>query len=189
MEFLLDVTVLFAFVLALALLIERFIEIVTSFVKLLDSRLDWHTYWTKKARKMKITLEQKMNVFEYADPESVARVLTGFRELILNEQGGYEGTIPIISGDLVRAITTRSICKIVAVLIGVWLAFCLKIDFVAIWQNAQADLSGQQLQATAQSFGMILSGIAIGLGSGPVHKIITTIEKRREKQQKKGGTP
>jgi hypothetical protein len=30
-----------------------------------------------------------------------------------------------------------------------------------------------------------LTGIALGLGSGPVHKVITSIERRRDKKARK----
>jgi hypothetical protein len=192
MEAILDITVLFALVLILALLIERFFEIVKSIYDFFDSRLNWHHFWTERAKTLRDILEKKMNVFEYVDPKNAKAILVRFQELILNEDGEDSGNIPLISGDLVRAATIRTILKILAIMIGIWLAFRLKIDLITIWQNAQ-----EEIRFTAglpkiadymepKAYGIILTGIAIGLGSGPVHKIITAIERKREKHRKEG---
>lgn len=187
MEALLDVTVLFTLVLALSLLIERLFEIFKGIYDFLDSRLNWHHFWTKRAEKLGAILEKKMNVFEYVDYKNAAAISGRFQELILKDEEGNSGAVPIISGDLVRAVTIRTILKVLTILIGIWFAFRLKIDLVAIWQNAQAELTNSTFVIEPKTYGIILTGIAIGLGSGPVHKIITVIERKREKQKKKGG--
>lgn len=187
MEALLDVTVLFALVLSLSLLIERLFEIFKGIYDFLDSRFNWDQFWNKRAEKLGAILEKKMNVFEYVDYKSAAAISGRFQELILKEGEGNSGAVPIISGDLVRAATIRTILKALTILIGIWFAFRLKIDLIAIWQNAQAELTNTIGGITPKTYGIILTGIAIGLGSGPVHKIITVIEKKRERQKKKGG--
>jgi len=190
MDALLDVTVLFAFLLTLALLIERLFEIVKSIYDFLDSRFNWYTFWTKRAKKLGNLLEKRMNVFEYVDPKTAATVSRGFQELILKEREEYSGTIPIISGDLVRAVTIKTIFKFLAIAIGICLAFWFKIDLIAIWQNTHAELTESALNINSidpKIYGIILSGIAIGLGSGPVHKVIIAIERKRDSLKKKGG--
>ena len=192
MDALSDVTVIFALLLTLALLIERLFEILKSIYDFLDSKFNWHTFWTKRAKKLGNLLEKRMNVFEYVSPKTAAAVSRGFQELILNEKEEYSGTIPIISGDLVRAVTIKTIFKILAIAIGICLAFWFKIDLIAIWKNTHAELaaSARRVYPTPlKAYGIMLSGVAIGLGAGPVHKIIIAIERRREKLRKKGGKP
>jgi hypothetical protein len=181
MDGLLDVTILFAFVLALSLLIERTLEILKSVYYLLDSRWDWHRFWTKRARKLGKLLEKKMNVFEFADSKGVAAILSRFREMLLDEKSEYAGSVPVVSGDLVRMVSVRSALKVIGVAIGIGLALAYKIDLVEIWKSADTSVPKPE----GFTSGMVLSGIAIGLGSGPLNKIIKAIERKRKKR---GGT-
>ncbi len=107
MEALLQVSVLFALVLALSLLIERFLEMLKATYDLLDSRLDWHRFWTRMTYRLRDRLEQRMGIFEYVTPRAAAAILRRFRGMLLNEQGGYSGSVPVLAGDLVRAFTVN----------------------------------------------------------------------------------
>lgn len=187
MEALLKVTVLFTLVLALSLVIERFIEILKAVYDLLDSRLNWHTFWTRQTIRLRDRLEKRMRIFEYVDPKMAASALYRFRDMILNEQGGYAGAVPILSGDLVRAFYIKVVFKCVAIGLGIGLALWLKIDLMGIWQNASTEPGKLRIFIESPTIRFILSGMAVGLGSTPVHKIITMIERRQKKQQQKGG--
>ena len=186
METLLNVTVLFALVLALSLLIERLLEILKAIYSLADSRLNWYIFWTRKTQRLKDRLEKRLRIFTFTDPEDVASVFHRFREMLMSQNMGYSGTVPILCGDLVRMAYIKTVCKCIAMGLGVGLALWLKIDLMAIWQNASQEPSKWQITLTSPTLRMIFSGIAIGLGSGPVHKIITVIERKKEKQAAKG---
>jgi hypothetical protein len=168
------VTVFFA--LALALLVERLLEVLKSGYDVLDSRFNWCEFWTARAYAVADRLERRLRVFEYVKPEAAQPVLNRLYNVLLNTQGGYSGTALVLSGDLVRAAGVRLGCKLVGMAIGVALAYWLKIDFVRLWTPPPG--FPQQLWAPG-TVTTIASGIAIGLGSGPVHKIITTIEKQQ----------
>jgi len=190
MDALLEITVRFALVLALSLLLERILEILKALYDLVDSRIDLYKFWTMRAYKIRDYAEKKLRVFEYVSPEKAAPVLQRFSEMLPNGQRNYSGTIPVLSGDLVRALAVKIGSKIIGMGLGVGLAFWLSIDLVALWQNGEplpAILSPLESFLVAQPVHIALSGIAIGLGSGPVHKIITAIEKRREKRKEEGG--
>ena len=176
-----DVTVLFALALALALLIERLLEMLKSLYDMLDGRKDLYTRWTRKAYKIRDYAERKLRVFEYVEPEKATPVLQRFSEMLLTGQQGYTGTVPVLSGDLVRALYVKIWSKVLGVILGIGLAVILKIDLVSLWQLKDPSQESTPLH-------WILSGMAIGLGAGPMHKIITSIEQRREKAQK-GGKP
>jgi hypothetical protein len=184
-EALLDVTVLFALALAMALLIERFMEVLKAVFDLLDSRWNWHTFWTRRAKSIAAGLEKRLRIFQYVDPKKAASALQRFSDLILNEQGGYAGNVPLLAGDLVRTLYVKVASKIIGIGLGITLAFWSGINLLAIWNDAAAGSAWELNLAPWLSF--ILSGIAIGLGASPLHKIITTIERKREKRRTNGG--
>ena len=186
MEGLLNVTVLFALALALSLLVERFLEILKATYDLLDSRFDWHRYWTKKTFRLKNTLENRLKVFEYVSTKKAATALQRVKDMMLNEQGGYSGEIPVLAGDLVRAVSIKVLFKFIGILVGIGLAFWLNLDIVKVWQEASVEGSKFNFAVSSSTLRIILTGITIGLGSGPMHKIITTMEKRRKKLAGKG---
>jgi hypothetical protein len=184
-DYLLDVTVLFALALAMALLIERLLEILKALYDLLDSKRDWYKFWTGRARRFAENLENRLRIFEYVEPKKAAEVLRRFNDLILNEQGGYAGEVPVLSGNLVRTLHVKVATKIVGIGLGIGVAFWSGIDLVSIWNEAAKGGAWELKIASWLRF--ILTGIAIGLGASPLHKIITTIERRREKRRENGG--
>ena len=180
MDIILEVSVLFALTLALAFLVERFLELLVAFFNLLDSRFDWHTFWTKQAFKLRDRLEQKLKVYEYVAPEKAAFVLNKFHDVILETPKNYSGKIPLIAGDLVRALWVKVITKFIGIALGIIFALSLKIDLISIWRAA----AGENVNWIPQLpliFSYIFTGIIIGFGAEPVHKIITFIEKKRKK--------
>lgn len=192
MDSLFAVTARFAFVLALALLLERAMEVLKSSYDLLDSRLDLNNFWTKRAYRTRGLLEKKLRGSEHAGPKYAARVLRRFSEMLLNGQGGYSGSVPVLSGDLVRTRAVKVGLKVVAITSGIALAFAYGIDLVALWNGGHAatgEPSSFGKILNSQGVHYILSGTAIGLGSGPVHKVITTIEKKRKRQKEKADRP
>ena len=195
MEVLLNSTVLFALGLCLSIIVERVLEILKCAYDLVDSRCDWYHFWTQRAEKVSKKLEARLRVFEYASPKMASAALRIAHEVLLGKENGYTGTIPTVSGDLVRAFWIKVILKIVGVLFGIALALQFKVDFIVIWHTtyeqmktaaAQTAIAATPLQEPT-SLGMVLTGVAIGLGSGPVHKIITAIEKSWEYRKKRAG--
>ena len=84
---------------------------------------------------------------------------------------------------MIRQVFTRAAAKILGMIFGVLLAYLFQIDLIAY---VNPDFTGAapvtDYHFTLQIF---VSGLAIGLGAAPVHKVITTIEKARKKRQAK----
>ncbi len=173
-EVLNNVTVLFTLALGLALLLERFLEVVKGGIDLLDSHYDGYLLWTKRAEQARTVLERRLRVFRYLTPERLRLVLNRMYDVLVHAPDAAPGPIPTISGDLVRAAAFRIGAKVVGIAIGIWLAVWLQIDLIKLWPSVDAG----QLNVS-EGMGRILTGVAIGLGPGPLHKIITTIERRR----------
>ncbi|MCX6581029.1 MAG: hypothetical protein NT166_12695 [Candidatus Aminicenantes bacterium] len=176
-----QVTILFTLVLALSLTVERFLEVLKAVLAMVDDRLKWRHFWTRRAEALKKRLESKMGVFEYVDPKKAAAILNRFEQLLLGEKDGYTGTVPVISGDMLRSAGFKLICKSAGILLGIFMALWMQIDLLKIWHDAAGTgMTGNIPSATLR---IVFSGIAIGLGSGPVHKMITAIEQKRGKKE------
>ncbi len=166
-------TLVFLLALALALVIERILEILKAAWDLLDSRADLYRFWTKRAQRARDYLERRLRIFEYVDEKKAASLLDRFSEMMLGPQHGFDGQVPVISGNLVRAVWVRLAAKLLGMAIGVALAFLLDLNLLR-WLSDRTPLPGPA--------GIALTGALLGLGSGPVHKVITEIEKRRQKR-------
>ena len=186
MDVILNVTLLLALALALSLLIERALEVLKTGYDLIDSRCDLYKFWTKRTYKIRNSLENRLRVFEYVSAEKTAIVLDKFRSKLLNKTNSYSGEVPILSGDLVRAVYIKSISKIFAIGLGIAAAFAMKVDLVIIWQRT-ADIDTFKIleSINTPAIRKLISGVIIGLGSSPVHKLISSLEKKREEKRKK----
>lgn len=182
MEALSQPTVFFAMVLALALLTERFIEIVKIFFDWLDYLFGFDAFWSRKAQQLHVKMRDQLGFVGRINPDLQKKIISCYRDRTLNNVGDYDGRTIIISGDLIRVAFTRAVAKVLGMSFGVLLAWLFQIDMIA-YVNA----SGEVAAASARHFNLyiLVSGLAIGLGAGPVHKIITTIEKSRERRKAK----
>lgn len=166
-------TLVFTLALALSLVIERVVEICKAAYDLLDSRYDWAAFWTRRTHRIRDGLEPRLRAHGWVDPDGAARILTRFDEMML---GGdrKEASVPILCGDLVRAVHVRAGTRALAIVLGIWAAATLNVDLV-VWAKHVA--AGPPPAPT--TLGLAATGIVLGLGSALVHKAITHIEKRR----------
>ncbi|MBL7095427.1 hypothetical protein ISS22_15855 [candidate division KSB1 bacterium] len=185
MNVILEVTVLLTLVLALSFLIERLMEILKAIYDLLDSRLDWYKFWTIRTYKVRDKLAHKLKIVEYVSEKNLASILNKFGEKLLNNTNEYSGTVPVLSGDLVRTVSVKSTSKIISLILGIGIAFWMNVDLLKIWQEASGDTSLWLNQITTPGLRIGISGVIIGLGSNPLHKFVTTIEKKSKKKREK----
>lgn len=176
METLEQATVVFTLAIALALVIERIIEICKALYDLLDTRRGWAAFWTRRARRIRDRLERRLAAHGWIDPAGAARILTRFDEMMLGPRDGHHGTVPVLSGDLVRAVHVRAGARLLSVALGIVAAWVLRVDLVA-WAR---ELEPGVVPAPTAA-GIALTGLTIGLGSAIVHKVIGQIEDRRRR--------
>jgi hypothetical protein len=183
---LLDSTVLYTLVLALSLLIERFVELAKTIFDYIDYRKKGYLYWTKCAEALQKKLVRKLSMLEYAEPGNDVKLLNKYGDRSLNEAGTYKGMAFVISGDLMRVMFVRGAAKFLGMMLGVLLAYLFQIDFKQIWQEIGNATVASVAHAERQlTFTIAISGIALGLGAGPMHKLITTFERANKKRQEK----
>ncbi len=182
----LQATAIFTLVLAFSLLIERLLEVLKSFYDWLDSHFDWYHLWTRRAYGVKAFVEHRRRLFQLIPPLAQAAFLSRMSEMLLQRPGGGCGPIPVVSGDLVRVVHVRVAAKILGITIGITLAHTQQLDLLKIYHDVAGDMVLWGLDRIPLNWrpelGRILTGVTIGLGSGPVHKIITTIERKRDEK-------
>ncbi len=183
MNVLLEVTVLLTLAMALSFLIERLLEILKAIYDLLDSRLDWYRFWTIQTYKTRNKLANKLKIVEYVSEKDLMSLLNKFKEKLLNSTDEYTGIVPVLSGDLIRTAFIKSISVILGMMLGVLIALWMKIDLLKIWQEATSDAALWIIQIKSPQLRMALSGIILGLGSNPLHKFVTTMEKKSKEKR------
>lgn len=181
-----EVTVVFTIGLAFALLIERLLEVLKTVYDLLDSRYEWRHFWTRRTERTRDFLERRLHLSQHLGPEVTAAALVRFNEMLLGPSQGHTGSVPVLSGDLVRATGLRLAAKLIAIALGLALALKFRIDLLALSGLIVDPVSGAP-RLTA--LGMVITGIAIGLGSAPMHKIITTLENRQRLRSRRAAVP
>ena len=169
-------TALFALGLCLAIVIERLLELLTTVIDVVDGRLNWCDFWDRRANDTREFLERRLRVFEYVDVKEAAGLLRRFNDRLLDSTSAENGGVPVICGDLVRTLWVRIGTKLVGILIGIAFAYAFKLDFLSVFQNptdSAPPFHSGQAWAT---------GVILGLGAGPVHKVITKLEQRRDER-------
>lgn len=184
MEGLTHTTVLFTLVLALSFVVERLLELLKTVYDVLDSRLDWHRFWTQRAIRLRDRLVNELRILEYASPRQIATVLARFSAAMLGEQSESNATVPVIAGDLARVMGIKVGARLLAIAVGVGLAVIFSIDLVDVVAklvDPKVNIAGE----LPQGLRIFITGAFLGLGSGPVHKFIVLIERRRAESDKK----
>ena len=180
MDMLLDQTVIFAFMLTVALLVERIVEILKSIYDFVDCNTGMAAYWTRKAEVLQVKLEHAFLSLEKGNYNKIGMLVKQYADVQVD---GVKDGVVTISGDLLRATTVRFAAKIIAIILGVMFCMSFELDIIAAWQEA-AELkqvnSGFSLGDTSRK---IITGAMVGLGAGPLHKIITTIERSEKKRK------
>lgn len=176
-------TSLFFLGLALALVIERILELIKTGIDVVDGRRNWCRFWDGRALATRDYLERRLRIFEYVDKKEAAGLLRRFNDRLMSTQSADTGAVPVICGDLIRTLWVRIGTKAVGIVIGIIFAYAFKLDFLSVLQHPtdlQPHFEGRQAWAT---------GVILGLGAGPVHKIITKLEEKRDERlaAQKGG--
>jgi hypothetical protein len=184
-ETLSDATLVYLAAMALAFVVERLLEVLKAAFDLADSTAGWHGAWTARTEAIATKLQRRLARLGDAERPAAA-LLYRFTEMNLTTQGGYSGTLPLLSGDLVRSLGVRVAAKLLAVSFGIGLAMWLQVDLLAAFAKAGGESPWWVPTVSDQAVRWALSGAAIGLGTTPLHKLITSLERasaRRRAQE------
>ncbi len=178
MDNLWSVTQIYLTVLILALLVERFMEVLMEVWNYLEWKAGWNEFWNRRAEALRDKFEQKAGAQILSQKLDISVLIYQLRHVVLSHKEGHSGAIPIISADQIRQVVVSTSTRVVASLLGIALCVAAGVNLVQI-------LEINFLQSWPGFIQVTLSGVVIGLGAEPVHNIISSVEKRREDRAKR----
>lgn len=168
---------LMALAIVLSLGIERLLEIIRAVEDYREARNGAVNKWQRIAEKLRDRIEVRLEIAKGAGQSTFQRVLTLACRYLSPAPAGTAGLIAI-STDQIRTLSIQLLCKLYGVLLGIGLAFVFKLDLFALVNASIHQTDGYQIILPSW-LGIILSGIALGFGASPVHKLIVALERVR----------
>lgn len=173
-------TLLLGTALLCALLIERLLEIGKSLYDYLDARRDFSDYWNRKAERIGNQLAVRYRHDATRNEVAFDPVLMlARRYFVASETVDGEWRV---SADLVRQNILQGRFKVLGMLLGIAIAFGLQLD---LFQLTDFVLSGTR-PGEPDVLGLILSGVAMGLGATPMHQLLSRLEQAGQARRRRG---
>ena len=171
--------VLLTLAMFLAIGIERLLELVRAVFDHLEARQGkaGAEKWEAAAYKLRNRIEVRLNNARSGGEPALQLVLSIVCRY-LGPPSAESGGLIAISVDQVRSASIRLRYKILAVALGIALAFLFQIDVFALVDQELNHEAGRSILVPAW-LGIVVSGAVMGFGAGPVHKIITALEEAR----------
>lgn len=186
MEVLTKPVLLLGLAMILALIIERLLEIGKSIYDYMDARSNSTDRWTKKAQQVRDHLEIRLDTAK-ADNRNDFDLVIAMASRYLSPSGPGQSGLRAVSADKVRALATKAWFKTIAIFLGIGCAWLCDIDVLKLVELSM--LKTEEVRTYDSSwFGILMAGVAMGLGAAPMHKLIAALEKARELRRQKEGS-
>jgi len=186
MEVLTQPVLLLGLAMILALIIERLLEIGKSIYDYMDARSNSTDRWTKKAQQVRDRLEIRLDTAK-ADNRNDFDLVIAMASRYLSPSGPGQSGLRAVSADKVRALTTKAWFKAIAIFLGISCAWLCDIDVLKLVELS-LQKTGEVGTYDSNWFGILLTGIAMGLGAAPMHKLIAALERARALRRQKEGS-
>lgn len=166
----------------LAIGIERLLELIRAISDHLEARSGNTDKWDKRAKDIRDRIEVRLNnarVNKRTSLKAVLLVVCRYLSPATAESGG----LMTISADTVRSMHIKIRFKLLAIILGIGFACLFQLDiFELVDKSIYGDVgSGKKLPPPL--LGIIITGISMGFGAGPVHKFISALERARKKRR------
>ncbi|ASP39139.1 hypothetical protein CHH28_10805 [Bacterioplanes sanyensis] len=166
---------LIATTLFFAFLIERLTEIVMALFEYGEVRFGWYRFWQRRAARIAQTLAQPRDA---AWQQEIQRALERY---LSREANG----VTAVAVAQVRRVYLQVVTKVLSVVVGIILAWLFDLNlFAAIDQlnNAATEQASPYFSAQLLPHGLalVLTGLVLGLGAGPLHKVISALDRARK---------
>lgn len=168
-----------------ALIIERLLEIAKSIYDYIEAKKDFSGFWNRRAISIR---ERLQNRLEKAKENKLQKTVFEYlaSRYVNADHPGYEGA-PVISANKLRAFTVKGVSKTIGAILGITVAFSLGINvfsLIAQWTNTPEALSLGLFQVDLPDWlEYIITGVIMGLGSGPMHKFIAALERAKRNRK------
>lgn len=184
MEVVTTVSVFFTLILAFALLIERVLEVIKISVSYIELNFNAHRLWTSLACRLAKRLERRLRLFDFVDPAEAQAVLRGKKHLLYGH-GSDSPQVIVLSADLYRRACIKIIMAVMGIVLGIIIAHNAGIDFFELCKAVTGEKLAGPVSDAPRWVRVYISGAAMGLGSKPVHKIISAIEDKKKLKEGK----
>ena len=183
-----ELLVLYLKILLLALLVERVMEVLMSAWEYAEWKRAMHLFWNKRAQRIQRRFETQAHRNVFTRALSLTPIARQARAFTRADDGLHRGNLVIIDGTLVRRVAVTVGARTVASVLGVLLCWVASINFVELIREVAME-DGTTLSTLLGGIPIWLqifvSGILIGMGAEPVHRIIQNLERRREQSVKR----
>lgn len=168
--------ILLAGVIFVSLIIERLLEILKAWYDYLEAKHNWYNFWNISAEK----IQGRIEIFLKDQQSQNATSRLGFERLKVEEPAyKYSFTISV---EVLRRYTIKYIAKMLGIVLGIGVALLADID---LFQVIEISIYGDDADpGKFPILAKIATGVAMGLGAGPVHKIIAALEKAKKRRTK-----
>lgn len=170
-----------------ALIIERLLEIAKCIYDYVEARNDWSEFWNRRAVSIRERLQNRLE--KTKDNKLQKTVFKYLASRYVNtDHPGYEGA-QVISAKKVRTFMVKGVSKFLSVALGLAVAFGVGInvfDLIGVWTKTNSELPipmGLFKAELPNWLELTISGIVMGLGSGPMHKFIAALERAKRKRK------
>lgn len=172
--------VLLALAMFLAIGIERLLELIRAAGDYREARGGPGEIekWKKRAEGLRDRIEVRLNNAGSGTLQLVLSIVCRNLGPASPESGG----LIAVSVEQVRTMSIRLQYKLLAIALGILFAFFFKLDIFALVNEELQTQPSTAAVVLHPWLGMIVSGVAMGLGAGPVHKLITALEDARRKR-------
>lgn len=189
--------VMLAAAIMLSIIVERVIEVLKSLIDYLTSKYYYEKvakgepgddYWTRLActigKKLETHLDnakaqaQSNSDRDKTEAQNKFNLVMAIASRYLSPAQSNQEGLFAISAEKIRKIHLKLIAKLLAIITGLILAWALNLDIIAMVKLSLKEIKTYE----TQFLGCLLTGIALGMGSGPMHKIIVALESRRKKR-------
>ena len=171
-------------VLLLALLVERIMEILSGIWEYVEWKTGMHRFWNRKTTRLKKKYESIGRGKILGRILNLSPLTRQVEYAARNRKQGHSRQLVVLSSEAVRKAFVAGASRIVASLLGIVLCYYSKINLIEIFEEELPN-TVDKLTNWSVLFQYIISGIVIGLGSEPVHNLITNMEERRNARERK----
>ncbi|MBM96751.1 MAG: hypothetical protein CMI09_13020 [Oceanospirillaceae bacterium] len=176
-------------VLFYTLLIERLMEVLKACYDYAEFALGGREYWNRSAQRLVQRLDEQRS-----NGRIQYEISKAIKDYLSRDHPGLEG-VEALSAEQLRTLTLRVVIKVCAILLGVIVAFGMGINVFDLLRDMNTQVLAEAGKEAAKVnvyfssdrvpdwLGTLLSGIAMGLGSDPLHRVISRLEKARKQSK------